>query len=146
MILRPWEERDIAAVAALEAACIRCPWSEAMLLEEFRNPAYRCVVCVEEGAVRGYIGWWTVADWFEISNIAVDGACRRRGIGRALLGFVTEAAERESADVTLEVSRGNEAALRLYQAANFCEEGVRRNYYGAGEDALILWRRRERIG
>ena len=43
--------------------------------------------------------------------------------------------------MTLEVARGNEAALALYRAAGFREEGVRRSYYGPGEDALILWRR-----
>lgn len=142
MMLRLWEERDIEAVAALEAACIRCPWTEDMLREEFHNPAYRCVVCEDEGEVRGYAGWWTVADWFEISNVAVDAAFQRRGIARALLGWVLEAAERENLAVTLEVARGNEAALALYRAAGFREEGVRRSYYGPGEDALILWRRR----
>lgn len=142
MILRPWEERDIGKIASLEAAWIRCPWTENMLREEFRNPAYRCVVCEENGEVCGYAGRWTVADWSEISNVVVDAAFRRRGIGRALLCQILEEADRNCADVTLEVARGNEAALGLYRAAGFCEEGVRRNYYGSGEDALILWRRK----
>ena len=32
-------------------------------------------------------------------------------------------------------------ARALYRAAGFAEEGVRRGYYGPGEDAVILWKR-----
>ena len=40
--------------------------------------------------------------------------------------------------MTLEVRRGNAAARRLYESLGFEEVGVRRNYYGSGEDALIM--------
>ena len=36
----------------------------------------------------------------------------------------------------------NAAAIGLYRAFGFVETGVRRNYYGRGEDAIIMSRTR----
>ena len=141
MTVRFWRECDLEAIARIEADCIRCPWSLAMLREEWNNPLYRCLVCEEGGEVCGYAGWWRVVDCAEISNVAVDRRYRRRGYARALLDRPLGLAGAEGLDVTLEVARTNHPALALYRAAGFAEEGVRRGYYGPGEDAVILWKR-----
>jgi len=44
------------------------------------------------------------------------------------------------ASVTLEVRRSNAPARALYSSLGFEEAGVRRDYYGRGEDALIMRR------
>jgi ribosomal-protein-alanine N-acetyltransferase len=41
---------------------------------------------------------------------------------------------------TLEVARGNQAAISMYQKFGFQETGVREKYYENGDDALIMWR------
>ena len=45
-------------------------------------------------------------------------------------------------DVTLEVRVSNEPAIALYRSFGFEEAGIRKRYYGDGEDALIMWLRK----
>ena len=48
------------------------------------------------------------------------------------------------ADYTLEVRKGNEAAIKLYQKAGFKSEGIRPGFYDEPkEDAEIFWKRKE---
>ncbi|MCS7219850.1 MAG: GNAT family N-acetyltransferase [Anaerolineae bacterium] len=62
--------------------------------------------------VRGPRGW--------IGGFAVAPGWRRRGIGRAMLGWLVEAArQRRLATVTLEVLTENAPAIALYQASSF---------------------------
>jgi len=42
----------------------------------------------------------------------------------------------------LEVRRENAEAIALYRSFGFTERGVRRNYYGRGQDAIIMSRTR----
>ena len=71
----------------------------------------------------------------EILTLAVAPAVRRLGIGRALLSRVLAGA---APPWFLEVAADNEAARALYAAAGFAPCGVRRGYFGAGVDALVL--------
>jgi ribosomal protein S18 acetylase RimI-like enzyme len=65
-----------------------------------------------------------------ITGIAVDPACQRRGIGRALLdAAVAEARARGVRRLTLRVLAHNEGAVRLYEQAGFVVEGVLRNEF-----------------
>ena len=84
----------------------------------------------------------------EILSIGVIPECRRRGIGRALLGAILVEAERRGGDsVVLEVAADNDPARRLYTGFGFVAVGRRPRYYSRGSglaDALIL-RRRTRI-
>ena len=48
-------------------------------------------------------------------------------------------AKRENARfVTLEVRRSNVAARSLYRKLNFEERRLRKNYYGLGDDAIVM--------
>jgi ribosomal protein S18 acetylase RimI-like enzyme len=61
---------------------------------------------------------------FYLSRIAVDPACRGRGIGRALLAHYEAAARRLGAQrLVLEVSPGHREAMRLYERAGFAITG-----------------------
>ena len=72
--------------------------------------------------------------------IASDPACRRCGIGGALLKALTEeAARRHAGSVFLEVRESNDAARAMYRKAGFKESGIRRNYYHAPlENAVVM--------
>jgi ribosomal protein S18 acetylase RimI-like enzyme len=77
-----------------------------------------------------------------ILNLAVRPDARRGGTGRALVQRVLDDAVACSArSVSLEVRPENEAALALYRSLDFSQIGRRRNYYGSGEDAIIMERR-----
>lgn len=82
---------------------------------------------------------WLVADELHILNIAVHPRARRAGIGTVLMNeALSEAREKRIELLTLEVRRSNLAARRLYRKFNFEERRLRRNYYGVGEDALVM--------
>jgi ribosomal-protein-alanine N-acetyltransferase len=67
----------------------------------------------------------------ELLLLGVDPACRRRGLGAALLKrFASGARERGARRLLLEMRRGNSAEA-LYLNFGFLPVGERRNYYSA---------------
>ena len=92
--------------------------------------------------VVGYVGMWVILDEGHITNLAVDPAYRRKGIGRALLEhLITEGKKRGVRFLTLEVRSSNLVAQQLYRKLGFYEAGVRPGYYQDNqEDAIIMWK------
>jgi [ribosomal protein S18]-alanine N-acetyltransferase len=138
MVVREFEESDVAAVAALEAASQPRPWSEGVFRDELRAPARVYLVADDQGIV-GFGGAMLVGDDCHITNLLVDPERRGQGIGRTLLtSLIEKAIEAGARHLTLEVRVGNEAARSLYASLGLAPVGVRPAYYG-NEDALILW-------
>ena len=89
--------------------------------------------------VVGYTCRWRVTDEVHVLNVAVHPERRGRGFGRLLLeGIVGEARSSRARVVYLEVRAGNVVARRLYRSLGFRELGVRRGYYGPGQDAIVM--------
>ena len=88
----------------------------------------------------GYAVLRTIAPEAEIENICVAPACRRSGVGEALMEEMLRlAAERDAKRIFLEVRAHNEPAKALYRKRGFVESYRRRNYYqGPTEDAIIM--------
>jgi len=131
---------DLAEIVRIERSCFPKPWSQAVFTQELNNPVSRVWVARSgEKRILGYICRWLVGDEVHILNLAVDPQVRRQGIGWRLLSRVLrEARLRGASMIWLEVRRGNAAAYWLYRRAGFVEVGERRNYYGRGEDAVVM--------
>jgi len=72
-------------------------------------------------------------------NLAVHPEFRRGGIGKVLIAeAISEAKAKDIRMVTLEVRRSNLAARSLYRKLNFEERRLRSNYYGPGEDSIVM--------
>jgi [ribosomal protein S18]-alanine N-acetyltransferase len=80
----------------------------------------------------------------EIITIGVVPTARRSGVAAALLGEITDHADRSDAGLFLEVAADNNAALQLYLVHGFTEVGRRKSYYKRQNsdrvDALVLKR------
>ena len=141
--IRRMEPADLDQLAVLEQRCFSIPWSRAMLAEELANDRALYLVAAQNDQLLGYAGCWVVFDEGHITNIAVDPQARRRGIGRSLLAALLEGITGAGAmSATLEVRRGNQSAISLYQSFGFSVDGVRRGYYQDNrEDALVMWKR-----
>ncbi len=78
-------------------------------------------------------------EW-EIENIAVAGAARRRGLGTRLLGEFLDLVRKQGADaVFLEVRESNRAARTLYEKWAFVESGYRQKYYHHPDENAVLY-------
>lgn len=149
-MIRPATTADLAAIIALERECREAGhWTDAQYEALLRSglsshDAARRLVLVfdESGAVLGFlVAQHVTAEW-ELENIAVAPAARRRGVGRQLIEELLKAAsETHSESVFLEVRESNARARSLYEKAGFVESGCRKSYYSNPvEDAILLRR------
>lgn len=134
------QERHLDALAALEQQCFSQPWSRAGLATELKEPT-ACFLAAEcEGKTVGYAGMHCVLEEAYVTNVAVDPAYRRRGIGRLLMDALQQEAQKQGAAfLSLEVRASNTAALDLYRGSGFQAVGVRKGMYEQPrEDGWIL--------
>lgn len=146
---------QLAAVAAIEAACFDHPWGESGLADTLTNPGARMVLLSgpDSTELAAYCLYQLTLDELEILQLATRPSQQRQGLGRRLLETVlAEAAGRGCQAAFLEVRRSNLAACGLYLGAGFAQAGTRPGYYPVvaadgtvtgREDALLL--RRELI-
>lgn len=88
----------------------------------------------------GYMGAWVLADELHIITIGVEPAFRNKGMGKLLVWkMLQDAAAKGCRWATLEVSVSNKPARKLYEGFGFKPIGVRKDYYGKGDDAVIMW-------
>jgi ribosomal-protein-alanine N-acetyltransferase len=74
-----------------------------------------------------------------IVSVAVMTEYRLRGIGTALIKGATDAmTEYGSSEFFLEVRKGNEEAVSVYETLGFSVRRVLRGYYRDGEDAYLM--------
>ena len=138
--VRPMTEKDVPALAVLEAQCFSVPWSENALREELENEHAHFFAAELCGELCGYVGLQILLDEGYLCNLAVSEAFRRRGIGKALMTAAIECCKAHGcAFLSLEVRPSNTAAVRLYEALGFTKRGERKQFYTLpDEDALIL--------
>jgi [ribosomal protein S18]-alanine N-acetyltransferase len=111
--LRPMQESDIAAVAALEAAAYQFPWSDGIFRDCLRV-GYTCRVVEVAAIVVGYGIMSMGAGEAHILNLCVRADLRNRGIGQRVLAYMLDRARAAGMlDAFLEVRPSNVAAIRL---------------------------------
>ena len=83
-----------------------------------------------------------VLDEADITNVSVDAASRRDGVGESMLQELMRRGEQKGIKAfTLEVRESNLAAISLYQKLGFVSAGIRKNFYDAPkENAVIMWK------
>lgn len=147
--LRPMHRDDLDAVVAIERGVFPQPWSRAFFEKELATAFATLRTAVEPGAndtevVIGYTVYWRVTDEVHLLNVAVHPQRQHLGIGRILVEAVLQDSRALGARVIfLEVRAGNVGARSLYTRLGFRELGIRRGYYGPGQDAIVMERRLE---
>ena len=102
----------------------------AYIYAAFRDPQKRIVVCEKDGSVCAFaVLLHTVKPesvhslarrFLEINELGVDEACRRQGIGAAMIAFIRDYAKSHGFDrMELNMWEFNEAALKFYEAVGF---------------------------
>ena len=144
MLIRPATAADIAAMMTLgNHSATAAQWSRAQYERVFGGEAPRRVALVieEESELQGFLVAHEIEQEWEIENIAIAGAARRRGLGTRLVGeFLKRARSEGATSVFLEVRESNRAARLLYEKWAFEESGRRSGYYAQPQEDAILYR------
>ena len=117
------------------------PWTAGQYKEEFSSPTRHFVVAVdEEQSIIGYAGVFapgkTEAD---ILTVGVVPEHRGKGIAKELMALITNWAKVQgSTAMMLEVKTDNVDAIGLYESLGYLKINLRKNYFGAGLDALVM--------
>ena len=139
MIVRAWEEKDIAAIADIENKSFADPWTEGMLLDTLRFPVYHTFLAEDGGQVCGYGCLILLFEDAELTNIAVAPTHRGQGVGKLLMEKMHDYAKTFGAErMLLEVRVSNASAIGLYEKYGYERYGLRENYYADGEDAYLM--------
>ncbi len=144
MHVRPAIPADIPAmIGIVDGSATAAHWSREHYERLFGEQTPRRVALVVEdaAALQGFLVAHAVAGEWEIENIAVAGAARRRGLGTRLLEEFLKMASGEGATaVFLEVRESNRAARFLYEKWSFRESGRRSGYYAQPQEDAIVYR------
>jgi ribosomal-protein-alanine N-acetyltransferase len=143
MKIRDATRRDLPGIVEIERLAFDNPWSLDSFVRELSLPFSRMIVASQgadgEERLAGFLCRWLVTDECHILNVAVHPQMRRKGIAeRMMSNALAEAIARKALVVSLEVRRSNLAARSLYRKFDFEERRLRRNYYGPGEDAIVM--------
>ena len=144
MLIRPAIPADIPAMMRLvNHSATAAHWSRAQYDRVFGDgsPRRLALVIEEESVLQGFLVAHEIAQEWEIENIAIAGAARRRGLGTGLLGaFLDRARAEKGTNVFLEVRESNHAARLLYEKWSFEENGRRSGYYAQPQEDAIVYR------
>jgi ribosomal-protein-alanine N-acetyltransferase len=140
LIIHPMTEADLGRVYALEKISHPVPWSQASLQRSFTD--HHGFVLLKQEQLVGFAFVQKIVDEAHLLDIVIDPAQRGHGLGRYLLRELIERVFCEGINIWfLEVRASNAAAIAVYQALEFNELGIRRNYYDTAtgrEDALMM--------
>jgi [ribosomal protein S18]-alanine N-acetyltransferase len=130
-------EGDFDSIVAMDPSAGLRP---ELLQAELQRPWARCWVARDPaGDPLAYLTAWHVTDELLVMNLATRSDRCRRGLGRAMMSTALQYARGHAISrVFLEVRRSNSAAIGLYRSIGFFAVGVRRRYYGDGEDAVEM--------
>jgi ribosomal-protein-alanine N-acetyltransferase len=117
------------------------PWSASQYKEEFSAPTRHFVVAVDdEQSIIGYAGVFAPgAAEADVLTVGVVPNHRGKGVARQLMELLTNWAHNQgSTAMMLEVKVDNAEAIGLYESLGYSKLNTRKDYFGAGLDALVM--------
>lgn len=148
VVIEPMRRRHLGPIQQIEQLVYPRPWPEGVFASELelvrRGERHYIVASSSErqrpATVLGYGGLMFVIDDAHVTNIAVDPALHRGGVGTRLMAELAwEAIARGCVALTLEVRASNAGAQALYRRFGFVPAGVRQRYYENTDDAIVMW-------
>jgi len=139
---------DLPDLLALDRATpAAAHWSEAEYQRLFTEDTGHITLVIEEDYVQGFVVGRDLGPEWEIENIAVAEAVRRRGLGERLVReLLSLAGGRGAQGVFLEVRESNGPARALYSKMGFVETGRRESYYTNPEEDALLYKKNVTAG
>ena len=93
----------------------------------------------EYDEIIGYLYYSDIFERAEINQIEIDSFHRNCGNGTKLMEYFTNSVDK---NITLEVKKDNEAAIKLYEKFGFEKKAIREGYYN-GVDGILMERKKD---
>jgi [ribosomal protein S18]-alanine N-acetyltransferase len=139
---RPANAFDLAVFVSLDKELFPySPWSASQYKEEFSAPTRHFVVALDETeSIIGYAGVFAPGGAeADVLTVGVIPSQRGKGIARQLMTQITDWARQQgSTAMMLEVKVDNLEAIGLYDSLGYSKLNIRKDYFGAGLDALVM--------
>jgi len=133
---------DLPVFVSLDKALFPySPWSASQYKEEFSSPTRHFVVALDDSQnIIGYAGVFAPGEAeADVLTVGVIPEHRRKGIAQALMALITDWARSQgSTAMMLEVKTDNIEAIAMYESFGYSHLNIRKNYFGAGLDALVM--------
>ena len=114
-------------------------WTYSVFENELKNPNSKYFVAILNNEIVGFAGVWKSVDDIHITNIVTKISKRHLGIASKLLEeLIAFSKFQNTTSLTLEVNENNLNAIKLYEKYHFKKIGIRKNYYGQNENAIIM--------
>ncbi len=138
--IREMTEEDFKNILDIEQDVFPAPWPYEVFYTHFLSASCITVVALLSGNVVGYLVGCQEDSKFHLRNIAVSREYWRKGFGTKLLSYLLEKLKENQSihSCYLEHRISNEGAFALYRSSGFTFEGIRKDYYKKGEDAVIM--------
>ncbi len=139
--IRKMSVKDVPQVFDIERESFNdSSWTIDAFYHEIEQNEFATYFVIEyDDKIIGYLGLWIVIDQAQITTVAITHQFRGFGLGQLLLEYVKNYASHTCEVMSLEVRIGNEIAQHVYKNLGFQYGGKRKNYYGEGEDAIVMW-------
>jgi ribosomal-protein-alanine N-acetyltransferase len=129
------------ALASQSTAAAQWPREHYEQAIQLPQPRRVMLVVEEQTAILAFLVARSVANEWELENIAVAGEAHRRGLGSHVLNEFLDIARQEKTEaVFLEVRESNRAARAFYEKWAFTETGRRPRYYMQPEEDAVVYR------
>ncbi|WP_462159028.1 ribosomal protein S18-alanine N-acetyltransferase [Pseudoalteromonas sp. GB56] len=134
----PLNNDHIAEIMVIENACHTHPWNEKLMLSCLSGRYFARGLFANNLLVAFYVAEQAGPD-ITLIDICVSPEYQGQGLGKKLMrDSETNAQQRNTELMFLEVRESNTAAFNLYQNCGFDFNGRRKGYYPDGEDALLM--------
>jgi ribosomal-protein-alanine N-acetyltransferase len=142
-MVRHYISKDFDPVCLLELGIKGSPYAAAVFVRQAAELfPDTFLVLLEDGMVRGFaVGAIVPANPREawIIRMRIADNCQGRGLGRMLSSDLIAAIQKKGVNkIFLTVSPANIPAVRLYASVGFFETAFKPDYFGPGEDRLIM--------
>ena len=108
--------------------------------ELLNHPFSRYVLCINNEKIVGFLDYALIYDKMELNYIYVIPEERKNGYAKEMMDYLLNEAEiNHCSNITLEVSKSNEAAIKLYTNYGFKIIATRPQYY-KNIDGLLMER------
>lgn len=140
MIIRSANIQDLEEIVKIEQELYKTPWNEKQFKYELEGNEFSYLFVLEnEGIILGYYGFWVMFEDCDITKVSIRKEFQGMKLSNILMRDCLNRVKMIGCEkINLEVRVDNYKAINLYRKYGFRDLIIRKDYYGKGEDALIM--------